>query len=252
VKNYYSILGLPVSAGGDAIKKAYRKLAFMYHPDRNPTKEAEDRFKEINAAYEVLSDPTSRREYDLKILQQTLPVHRDPRYRKQPRKGQEPTAQQRMFLYMKQSLPYTNKILLVSFLVCGFLIVDYLLPPRQTTDEIVNMSMEADNVRRLYMNDGSNVKLSHKLARRFRLGSDVIVYRSNLLSVPLAVENQQTKERAEIYATFYRNFSFVPLLMLGFSVFGLFLAKEVETRFNMGIVNGMLLLFLMILFFFQQ
>ena len=57
-KDYYKILGVERTAGADEIKKAYRKLAMKYHPDRNQgNKQAEDQFKEINEAYEVLSDP---------------------------------------------------------------------------------------------------------------------------------------------------------------------------------------------------
>jgi molecular chaperone DnaJ len=64
-KDYYSILGINRSAGDKEIKQAYRRLARKYHPDVNPgDKSAETRFKEINEAYEVLSDPEKRKKYD--------------------------------------------------------------------------------------------------------------------------------------------------------------------------------------------
>jgi molecular chaperone DnaJ len=63
--DYYEILGVPRHADQETIKKAYRRLALQYHPDRNPNNpEAEEKFKLINEAYEVLSDPQKRREYD--------------------------------------------------------------------------------------------------------------------------------------------------------------------------------------------
>lgn len=64
-RDYYSILGVPRDAEAKEIKRAYRKLALKYHPDKNPDdKQAEERFKEINEAYEVLGDPGKRAKYD--------------------------------------------------------------------------------------------------------------------------------------------------------------------------------------------
>ncbi len=64
-KDYYAILGLDKNASEEDIKRAYRKLAMQYHPDRNPgDKAAEEKFKEINEAYQVLSDPQKRAHYD--------------------------------------------------------------------------------------------------------------------------------------------------------------------------------------------
>ncbi|EQF23951.1 chaperone protein DnaJ [Clostridioides difficile CD160] len=64
-RDYYEVLGISKGAEAQEIKKAYRKLAMKYHPDRNPgDKEAEEKFKEINEAYEVLSDDTKRKTYD--------------------------------------------------------------------------------------------------------------------------------------------------------------------------------------------
>src|SRR5882724_6236099 len=64
-RDYYEVLGVARSASADDIKKAYRKLARKFHPDLNPgDKAAEERFKELQAAYDVLSDAENRKLYD--------------------------------------------------------------------------------------------------------------------------------------------------------------------------------------------
>ncbi|XP_059920756.1 dnaJ homolog subfamily B member 5 [Gadus macrocephalus] len=63
-KDYYQTLGIPKASNEEEIKKAYRRMALRFHPDKNTEANAEDKFKEVAEAYEVLSDPKKRAVYD--------------------------------------------------------------------------------------------------------------------------------------------------------------------------------------------
>ena len=67
IRNYYEILSVARNATTEEIKRAFRKLAFKYHPDHNRDGGAEEKFKEVNEAYEVLSDPDKRAVYDARL-----------------------------------------------------------------------------------------------------------------------------------------------------------------------------------------
>ena len=64
MKDYYEVLGVSKTASAAEIKSAYRKLALKWHPDRNKSSESEEKFKQINQAYQVLSDPKKKELYD--------------------------------------------------------------------------------------------------------------------------------------------------------------------------------------------
>ncbi|MDC8757383.1 DnaJ domain-containing protein [Janthinobacterium fluminis] len=67
MENLYNVLGVPPNASDDEIKKVYRSLAMRFHPDRNTAPGAEQRFKSITKAYEILSDPVKRAEYNQSV-----------------------------------------------------------------------------------------------------------------------------------------------------------------------------------------
>ncbi|MCW9705791.1 J domain-containing protein [Fodinibius salsisoli] len=79
MENYYEILGIKRDANIEGIKKAYRKLALKYHPDKNPDKSATEKFIEITEAYEVLSDESNRKIYT-ELFDKYYPVNKENQY----------------------------------------------------------------------------------------------------------------------------------------------------------------------------
>ena len=95
-RDYYEVLGIDRSASEEELKRAFRKLAFKYHPDRNRDDGAEEKFKEINEAYEVLSNPEKRSSYDRQRVMRVRvrPAQARPKWAYQPSpapRGAEPT-----------------------------------------------------------------------------------------------------------------------------------------------------------------
>ena len=80
-RDYYEVLGLKKDATDADIKRAYRKLAAQYHPDKNPSPDAAVRFREVQEAYEVLADPERRKIFDdyrqRSLIEDPVPVARD-------------------------------------------------------------------------------------------------------------------------------------------------------------------------------
>lgn len=251
MKNYYFVLGLNIYSRDVEIKQAYRKLVLQYHPDRNPARNAESIIKEINEAYEVLSDPQRKLLYDqmlvggepeLKLVRQP---HRDPKYRPQRPDfvSKQPSKRKVYFDFMQSNL---SRALLVSRLTLLFsciLVADFTLPQQHQSKAIVSKegrSGRYDTSIKFKVEGGATFSLGKKSFGEFERGSIVTLYSSPLLSVPISVENEQTEFQDEIRISIYGNFIFVPLILLITSLLGTFYQKGIEFRFNLGVINFML------------
>jgi curved DNA-binding protein CbpA len=264
LKNYYFILGLNIYATESEIKQAYRKLALKFHPDRNPSAEAETIFKEINEAYEILGDRDKKIAFDLLLrgISPAGPVssrpHRDPRYRPRPPGSfSRKSKKQELLEVMNDYLKYAIITSRVALLFSVFLLADFSLPWKKEEYQVLYTSYRKEyrSGRSMQLNLKNDVviSLSKKDANGFSQGEKIFVYRSSLFDVPVKVENEKTRYMAKVPVSIYGNFIFCPLVMIITSMLGSFYRKGVEFRFNLGVVNFLLtllsLLFLRIHFF---
>jgi curved DNA-binding protein CbpA len=258
LKNYYFILSLNLYASDAEIKQSYRKLALQFHPDKNPTPEAEAIFKEVNEAYEVLGDPLRKAIYDQmlrgvpaeeQIQEEPKRTHRDPRYRPKPTAHgpRRPTHREEILAMMASNLRYALMISRLTLLFSVILITDYSLPSVKTVTEVLaeNPTNRGSSFK-LELRDGKTVSVTREGARNLRSATKIGVYRSAWLAVPLSVEDEATHYRAPVYVSIYGNFIFWPILLLLTSLVGTFYWKGVEFRFNVGVVNFILFLLTLI------
>lgn len=255
MKNYYFILGLSINASAAEIKHAYRQLALQFHPDKNPSPQAESIFKEANEAYEILSDPLRKAFYDQMLkgaeVQQPRPTHRDPRYRPQPQAQaqRKPTHRQEILAMMARNLRYAQMVSRLTLLFSIILITDYALPKVKTTTQIVMQYESTGSTLKLKLKDGKSVNINRASAQKISKVTPLNIYQSVLFAVPISLENQQTHTIIPISLSIYGIFIFWPLLLLITSLLGTFYWKGVEFRFNLGIVN--IILFLLNVVFLQ-
>lgn len=258
MKDYYQILGVDRQANAAEIKRAFRKLAIAYHPDRNPSKEAESFIKEIIEAYEVLDDPSMRIAYDGLLTENSTVEsgvpgrpHRDPRYHRRPPDPGYKSEKQQMLEMMQANMHYS---LIVSWCTLVFslcLICDFFLKPIQQTEVITVLTRQSyrSESNQVTTDKGNEFNVNRSTDGKIRSGESITVSYTPWLEVPLSFRKNQTGEVIKIPATIYGNFAFAPIFMLAFSFTGVVYRKGTMFRFNLGIVN-FLLLILNILFLF--
>lgn len=254
MKDYYSILGIARTASTIEIRRTYRRLAILYHPDKNPDPEAGELFKEINEAYDVLGDPEKRKLYDTRLenpfaellQQEEQPRHRDPRYRKKP--GTPPqykTNTQLRQELIQEYLPYMRRILFFSIGFCALLGVDYILPFRKESGTINSVSYQV--IRRSHTSDiveldnGKQFKIHRDDESHFVASEKVTVFSTWVLGKSVKAEAQDGYT-AKLPVTIYGNFIFAPLILLGVSVAGLLFQRKPEVIFNYGVASFFVLI----------
>lgn len=232
-------------ASDTEIKKAFRKLANQYHPDKNPSREAESIFKEINEAYEVLSNPASRLDYDQRISNPAFYDYQNIRRKQNPSYRHGPTERAMLQLSL---LRYSRLLFYFGCLWCSVLVVDYAMPANHLESLVItDLSKKALTTfqppkKLLAMSSGHSFDVSAGEMKHFPLGSKVHVYSSSLLSAMIRIENHDGTFVVNNLGSIYRNFSFAPILLFLGCVIGIVIKEGVEFHVNLGIVVFLLMI----------
>jgi curved DNA-binding protein CbpA len=260
VKDYYTILGVNPHAAAADIKRAYRKLAVRYHPDKNPDPRAHALFQEINEAYDVLGDPDKRKIYDIRLgnplaeiqlEEEPRPQHRDPAYRRNrphPRpQHRAPTPRE----LMAQYLPYFRWLTVLGMALALLLALDLALP-HQTYYEKVSDMHEVRGRKGAYRHDvlttntGRRFVMYNREANYFYDGAAVNITVTPLFSTEMRIINDEgyAVELGYIYGGALK---FFPVFLFAVSLLGLVLREHTEFAFNASIVCGALIVILLYL-----
>lgn len=256
MKDYYAILGVSYSATDLEIKRTYRRLAVKYHPDKNPDPQAEALFKEINEAYDTLSDPEKKVFYDLKrqnpfqgviIEEPPRPRHRDPRYRGTARPAPTKGNRNNLKDLKRKYIPYLGWLCWVGITIPALLFIDYYLPYRIKKEMIVDGYAVGRQQR-------SNQTHSFKHIV-FTTESGKLIKIDNLNEVMLEVGGEVQYKDTWIYGTvmevsdgmntittghIYGAVAFLPSILFGIAAMGIYNRLDIEFYFSACIVCGVL------------
>lgn len=267
MKSYYEILRINRHASEHEIKRAYRRLAVLFHPDRNNSEEAIRLFQEINEAHEVLSDPLKRANYD-RLLQHGGVVgpepspqtqwHRDPAYRRRQQGYRPPkTGPSEKLLMMLHLLKFMRTISWIGVGYCLVLMIDYWLPSRISTEHVLpassgKSSWQFHHVPNLLVTEkGHQFPIPYAGVDFFPVDSEVDVVSSRMLNLLIRVEAQDDRFIIDSLATIYQNLMIAPILLLLVSIAGLLVKDGIEFRFNILISICILLGFNLIFLLFS-
>ena len=251
MKDYYAILGVLPSSSETEIKKAFRKLAVRYHPDKNASPEARPLFHEINEAYDVLGDPGKRSLYDARranpfeqILTAPETRHRDPAYKRKRTYGAVKNEPPASYLLMREYIKYVIWVSRIGIIACSIFFLDYLLPYRHT-EEVVreirsSTSRKGSTAHVMLTGAGRKIKLNDYQALALANEPVVKIVATRIYGTELFVSNRDGS-LVEMVGLLYGTLIFLPIALLVNCIMAIIYRKRVELCFNLSISAFMLL-----------
>ena len=256
MKDYYRILQITPDASQEEIKKAYRRLAKVHHPDVAGGGREEVVIHEINEAYRTLGNPEKRSRYDwirtnreagaLETEAANQRAERARSYRR--RSAEEPLGEREL---VRPYLKYTYLICKIGLLFCFLLLADFILPLQQRVDKVtyVKEVYSGSEGRRAYDYTqlktwkGHSTAVSKELGIYFSENPNIRLFRTPIFSKTRYVSAApRNSERFLIGQSVYANFVFLPLLLLMCSFFGSIRQFSPEVDFSFGVAVGVLIL----------
>ena len=268
MKDYYQVLRISRQASAAEIKRAFRRLAVLFHPDKNDSEKALRLFQEINEAHEVLSDPLKRAQYDAMLAgggavsEPAAPPggwHRDPAYRRRQQQGYRPakSGPSETLLMMLHMLRFLRATSWVGLFWCAFLVVDYSLPSRVSEERVLpegnrKISWQLHHEPNVITTDkGHNFPVPFAGVDYFPAGSRVEVVSSRMLNVLIRVEAEDDRFVIDSLASIYQNLMVMPIVLLIVSLAGMAVRQGIEFRFNLLVSIAILLAFNLIFLLFS-
>jgi DnaJ domain len=245
--DYYSLLRISRAASDGEIKQAFRRLAILLHPDKNPHPDAPIAFQEINEAYEVLGDPIKRVLYDQMLdnepKEEVAPIirHRDPAYGRSRAAGYKPAPSKPSagYLVMMKLMPYTNWVSAAGLIISFFIWLDYAIPRKQSEEQIVEWHRSHDIV--MITDKGHSFHLLYPENLKFLREPELTIHTSRIFSFIDTIETKSGSHRLRNLPSVFRNFMFAPIVLLALAAVGQLLPKG-EAKFNLAIAISIIML----------
>jgi hypothetical protein len=259
--DYYELLRINRNASTDEIRKAYRQLAVLLHPDKNPHPDAAEGFRAITEAYQVLSDEIQRKDYDAglelgKLIQQKGSAFRDPAYRRAAHQPsfRRPDSKISPKDFMRSLMPLSRWINRLCVLICLLGLIDFLSPSKYvnemiSTDEgTIQQTFRSVREHNLQTESGHEFSVAYPDIIPFRKEPEITVEISGMFNLVKHIQTKSGKFELSSIASVYGTFSFAPLILLLLTLTGFFVRESDEFSFSIAVVS-LLFIFLNIFFF---